>query len=143
MLLELDYVVETHDSIIAKNGGLPGFASGGVGGVEAALGRVDTHAYYRGLDDAFGIAAMYAVAIARGHVFNDANKRTGLACALAYLDQQDITIAVQPQLEEVMVEVAQGVIDQAQLADILSTLWEGQAGNPGDSDTDPDSQDGG
>jgi death-on-curing family protein len=31
---------------------------------------------YAELDDIFDIAAMYAVAIARGHVFNDANKRT-------------------------------------------------------------------
>ncbi|MGN7981296.1 type II toxin-antitoxin system death-on-curing family toxin [Burkholderia sp. 22313] len=41
--------------------------------------------HYAGLDDVFGIAATYAVAIARGHVFNDANKRTGLTCALTYM----------------------------------------------------------
>jgi death-on-curing protein len=28
---------------------------------------------YRQLSDVFDIAAMYAVALARGHVFNDAN----------------------------------------------------------------------
>jgi death-on-curing protein len=30
------------------------------------------------MNDVFDVAAMYAVAIARGHVFNDANKRTAL-----------------------------------------------------------------
>ncbi|WP_322065751.1 Fic family protein [Burkholderia ubonensis] len=63
-------------------GGLGGFAHGGRGGVEAALHRVENHAHYAGLDDVFGIAATYATAIARGRVFNDANKRTGLTCAL-------------------------------------------------------------
>ncbi|WP_261318313.1 type II toxin-antitoxin system death-on-curing family toxin [Burkholderia cepacia] len=52
----------------------------GRGGVESALHRVENHAHYAGLDDVFGIAATYATAIARGHVFNDANKRTGLTC---------------------------------------------------------------
>jgi death-on-curing protein len=77
-LLNLDYVVTIHDEIIRDFGGLGGFAHGGFGGVEAALNRVANHAHYAGLDDVFGIAATYAEAIARGHVFNDANKRTVL-----------------------------------------------------------------
>ncbi|PRF31372.1 hypothetical protein C6Q21_18465 [Burkholderia multivorans] len=56
-------------------GGLPGFAGVGRGGVDAALARVENHAIYNGINDVFGIAAMYTVAIARGHVFNDGNKR--------------------------------------------------------------------
>ncbi|WP_250464388.1 type II toxin-antitoxin system death-on-curing family toxin [Caballeronia sp. GAFFF2] len=83
MLLNAEFVIVAHDDILAWEGGLPGFAQAGPGGVDAVLARVENHAHYAGLDDIFGIAAMYAVAIARGHVFNDGNKRTALVCALA------------------------------------------------------------
>lgn len=121
-LLNVDFVIAVHDEIISELGGLPGLASGGIGGVEAALARVESHAYYAGLDDVFGIAALYAVAISRGHVFNDANKRTALTCALTYLDQQGITVQERAALEEIMVDVAQGNINQDEMAAILSAL---------------------
>jgi death-on-curing protein len=107
-------------------GGLPGFAQAGPGGVEAVLARVENHAHYAGLDDVFGIAAMYAVAIARGHVFNDGNKRTALVCALTYLSVQGYdlssTLEIEDDLVEVMVEVAEGKIEREELADYLSVI---------------------
>lgn len=73
-MIKADMVVEIHDLILSTE---PGLAGGhGRGPVEGALARVENHIQYAGLDDIFDIAAMYAVAIARGHVFNDANKRT-------------------------------------------------------------------
>ncbi|WOD18813.1 hypothetical protein [Paraburkholderia kirstenboschensis] len=60
-MLDLDYVVTVHDEIRAELGGLAGYAAGGRGGVEAAPQRIENHAHYNGLDDVFGIAAMYAV----------------------------------------------------------------------------------
>ncbi|AJX15979.1 type II toxin-antitoxin system death-on-curing family toxin [Burkholderia ubonensis] len=123
-MLDLDYVITIHDEIIRDLGGLGGFAHGGRGGVEAALHRVENHAHYAGLDDVFGIAATYATAIARGHVFNDANKRTGLTCALTYLEQQGITIPRLADLEEIMVEVADGQVTSEELAEYLSAVWE-------------------
>lgn len=76
--------------------------------VEAAISRVANHAYYNGLNDVYGIAALYAQAIARGHVFNDANKRTGLTCALTYLQSQGIRIKRDPILEDATVMLADG-----------------------------------
>ncbi|MGE6213320.1 type II toxin-antitoxin system death-on-curing family toxin [Comamonas aquatica] len=122
-MLDIDYVIAIHDEIIDDLGGLPGFANAGRGGVESALNRVANHAAYEGLDDVFGIAALYGVAIARGHIFNDANKRTGLACALTYLEQEGFELSASPALEEVMVEVAQGVIDRDTFAEVLYALW--------------------
>lgn len=122
-MLDIDYVIAIHDEIIDDLGGLPGFANAGRGGVESALNRVSNHAAYEGLDDVFGIAALYGVAIARGHIFNDANKRTGLACALTYLEQEGFELSASPALEEVMVEVAQGVIDRDTFAEVLYALW--------------------
>lgn len=75
------------------------------------------------MDDVFEAAAMYAVALARGHVFNDANKRTALVSALTYLETEGITLRRSAQLEEIMVDVAQGLVTDRDLADILFSLY--------------------
>lgn len=62
------------------------------------------------------------MAIARGHVFNDANKRTALASALAYLESEGLVLARSSQLEDVMVDVAQGLLDEQELAEMLRAL---------------------
>lgn len=123
-MLDLDFVIAVHDEILGELGGLPGFAGGDSGRLEAALERVANQAYYNGIDDVFGIAAMYAVAIARGHPFADANKRTGLACCLTYLDQQGYPIPEVPEFEDAMVGVAEGQIDHDLFSAFISTLWE-------------------
>jgi death on curing protein len=127
MLLDANFVITVHDVILEAEGGLPGFAHAGLGGVEAVLTRVENHAHYAGLDDVFGIAALYAVAIARGHVFNDGNKRTALVCALAYLDLEghDLpsTPAIEVELVELMVEVAEGQVEQDDLANFLANAY--------------------
>jgi death on curing protein len=124
MPLNAQYVINVHDGILAAEGGLPGYAQAGIGGVDAILTRVENHAHYAGLTDVFGVAAMYAVAIARGHVFNDGNKRTAMVCALTYLQRQGFPIAgtqdIDDDLVEVMVDVAAGNIDSPLLADYLS-----------------------
>lgn len=78
---------------------------------------------------------MYAVALARGHVFNDANKRTALVTALTYLSLQGIDIPRSDLLEEIMVDVAEGQIDQQDLAWLLYSLAPG-GDAPGDYDFD-------
>jgi len=128
-MLDLDFVVTVHDEIIAKLGGLAGYAGGGIGGVESALARVENHALYAGLDDVFGIAALYAEAIACGHVFNDANKRTGLACALAYLDEQGFEVRDDSVLENATVWLAEGEMSREDFANLLSILSHPQATN--------------
>jgi len=65
---------------------------------------------------------MYAVALARGHVFNDANKRTALGTALTYLSLQGIDMPRDDLLEEMMVDVAEGNLAQADLAELLYSL---------------------
>lgn len=119
-MLSAKEVIAIHDLIIADGGGLAG--DHGLGAVEGALSRVMNHIAYAGMDDVFEIAAMYAVAIARGHVFNDANKRTALVSALAYLDREGIKVRQTMQLEAVMLDVAQGTLDERGLADVLYSL---------------------
>jgi death on curing protein len=125
-LLDADFVVAIHDEIIAQLGGLAGFASGGRAGVESALNRIVNHAEYAGLNDVLGIAALYAEAIARGHVFNDGNKRTALTCSLAYLASQGIHVKKDPILEDATVMLARGTWgydDFAWLLGLLAGIW--------------------
>lgn len=124
MLLDAKYVTTIHDEIIAELGGLPGLAGGQIGPLESALARIENHATYAEINDVFGIAALYAVAIARGHVFNDGNKRTGLTCALTYLAQQGIDLQEFAPMEDVMVAVAEGALGAEDLADFFGALWD-------------------
>ena len=119
-MLDAKFVVVTHDELIARLGGLPGLAGGGIGGVESALQRVQNHAHYAGLNDALGIAALYAEA--RGHVFNDGNKRTALACAVAYLEAQGIHVRRDPLLEDATVMLAEGKWNYEDFAWLLGLL---------------------
>jgi|JI9StandDraft_2_1071091.scaffolds.fasta_scaffold246562_1 death-on-curing protein len=110
-------VCEIHDEILRSEAGVQGY--GGAAKIEGALGRIDNAVVYEGLDDVFGIAAMYAIAIARGHCFADANKRTALVTALTYLQLQGFDVDRDEELEEIMVDVAQGVIGRDELADLF------------------------
>ena len=65
---------------------------------------------------------MYAVAIARGHAFNDGNKRTALVSALTYLKDNGIELRRSDELEDVMVEVAQGLLGEKDLAQVFLAL---------------------
>lgn len=87
------------------------------------MARVQMHAQYGDLEDVFGIAGLYAEAIARGHVFNDGNKRTALVCALTYLLDQGIFIPTVPEMDEVMVMLADGDIEGWVFGSFLHAVW--------------------
>jgi death on curing protein len=116
-MIDAETFIEIHDYILSTEQGLPG--GHGRGPVEGALARIENRILYAELDDVFDIAAMYAVAIARGHVFNDANKRTALVTALTYLALQGVELAREPFLEDIMVYVAEGQLDEQELASLL------------------------
>ena len=115
-----EMVMEIHDLILSTESGLDG--GHGIGPLEGALGRISSHLQYAEVEDIYEVAALYAVALARGHVFNDANKRTALVTALTYLQIQGVDIPRSDDLEEVMVDVAEGRLDARSLADIFYSL---------------------
>lgn len=121
-MLDIDFVLTVHDEIILEFGGLAGFAGGGLGAVQSALDRIENHALYAGLDDVLGIASLYAEAIARGHVFNDGNKRTALTCAIAYMEQQGFHVKRDPVLEDATVMLAEGTWTRDDFAWALGLL---------------------
>jgi death-on-curing protein len=119
-MITWEKVLEIHDLILEDEPGLSGHH--GSDAIQGALSRIESRILYENLDDVFEIAAMYAIAISRGHIFNDANKRTALLTCLTYLSIQGIDIPRDDYLEEIMVEVAQGKIELKELSDILYSI---------------------
>lgn len=114
-------VVVIHDFILDREPGVKGMNRGAL---EGALGRIESKKTYENLIDVFEIAGMYAEAIARGHAFSDANKRTGLMSALTYLVLEGFLIKRTRALEDIMVDVAEGKLNYLDLANIFSSLAE-------------------
>ena len=85
--------------------------------LEAALYRIENHAFYGGVTGIFDIAALYGIAIAQGHVFNDANKRTAFLSMITFLDQNGFDLIVPPsEVVDVMVDVAEDRMAMAELS---------------------------
>jgi death on curing protein len=112
-LLTLDEILAIHEDRIRKYGGSSGIRDLGllesaIGYVEATVGGTYLHS---SLDE---MAAAYLFAICRNHPFIDGNKRTALACALAFLGLNDITIACNPdELYDLVIGVAEGRVSKA------------------------------
>lgn len=67
-------IIGIHQRMIVAYGGLAGYAD--PGRIESMATRILNRHIYEGEDDIYILAAAYLLAIARGHCFNDANKRT-------------------------------------------------------------------
>ena len=115
-LLDAALVEAVHDTVL-NPGELQGMA--GDKSLDGALARVDNRLVYGMIEDVFGLAAAYAVAIATGHVFNDANKRTAYRVMLSCLDLNDIAITHDTvEAGDLIRRVAQRQVDEDDLA-----LW--------------------
>lgn len=75
-VINAEQVIYFHDFIIDSNE-LKGQAKDK--SIEAVIERVTNRLQYGFISDVFDLAASYAVFIAKGHCFNDANKRTAAA----------------------------------------------------------------
>ena len=83
-----DLVVAIHEALLEKWGGDEGGGHRGEGyeGVEAAVQAVK-NSYYETLAE---LGAAYAVYIVQGHVFQDGNKRTGMAAMLVFYEDNGV-----------------------------------------------------
>lgn len=108
-----------HDHIIDASGGSRGFHDEGL--IKSAIARpmhsvMGEDAY----PDVFSKAAALLDAIARNHGFRDGNKRTAMAAAALYLEQNDIKIAFTNQeYEAIMLHV---VNDKPSIEEIKAWL---------------------
>ncbi|ECJ2274498.1 type II toxin-antitoxin system death-on-curing family toxin [Salmonella enterica subsp. diarizonae] len=89
-LVSSQEVIEFHDRLIIRDGGVPGMAE--PGRADAIIHRVLNMHYYEGITDVYDLASVYLVSIARGHIFNDANKRTALFVAQVFLKRNGVEI---------------------------------------------------
>lgn len=93
------------------------------GRAEAIIHRVHNLVHYEGMHNVFDLAAAYWVAIARGHIFNDGNKRTAFFTTMAFLKRNGVLIRDEGNtLEELTVQAATGELTPVQLAQILREL---------------------
>ncbi len=99
--------IRVHDEQLQRYGGDDGFLD--EGRLEAALGRAATAYGYMSDCSLEDLAALMAIAIAKGHPFVDGNKRTACALALMFLQFNGIEInAMNDELATVFERVAKG-----------------------------------
>jgi death-on-curing protein len=113
LFLTLDEVLAIHEDRIRKYGGSSGARDLQL--LHSAIGNVE--ATFRGTflnHTLFEMAAAYLYGICRNHPFLDGNKRTALACALAFLGMNDVAIECNPEeLYDLVIGVAEGRISKA------------------------------
>ena len=114
-LLPPALVEAIHDAIL-NPGELPGRALDK--SLEAALARVDNRLAYGMIGDVFDLAAAQVIAIARGHCFNDGNKRTAYRCLVVCLDLNGIQLNWNTvETGQTIIRCAMGQMDEGDLAD--------------------------
>lgn len=88
--------------------------------LEGALARVDNRLIYGMIGDIFDLAAAYATAIATGHCFNDANKRTAYRAMLVCLRLNGVTITHDTaEAGDRIIALAQRLIGEEEMAEWL------------------------
>lgn len=114
-------VIALHDYVLKYYAGVAGMQDSGR--AEAIITRVMNRQYYEGVQDIFEIAATYWVAIARGNIFADANKRTSLNTTMLFLKRNNIQVYDRPELVELTVMAATGEADISFLASQLRAFF--------------------
>lgn len=100
------------DEVIAiQKSTLPHSGQPNRGRLEGALNRVDNLLLYEGCEDLFKFAAMYMVAIAKSHAFNDANKRTAFQAASVFLLMNGYELNTSMELVKLTIFAATGEAD--------------------------------
>lgn len=113
-------IIHLHDRAIQNYGGLAGIASPGK--IEAIIARVINHSLYEGVDDLHSLAAMYCIAIARGHAFVDGNKRTALNASVLFFLRNGIRLHSVRGLDDIIVKVATGELGWTELTEVFRTM---------------------
>jgi death-on-curing protein len=114
--LNADVLQAVHLEQLAEHGGAAGTRDEGL--FESALARPQNLALY-GEPDVFGLAAAYAVGLAKNHPFIDGNKRTAYVAMELFLVLNGVELTADDASATLtMLAVAAGDIDEPALA-----LW--------------------
>jgi len=123
--LDAEDVMAIHDGQIRDYGGSYGVRDTGL--LESAVAQ--SQASFDGQflhSDLAEMAAAYLFHIIKNHPFVDGNKRTGLSCALTFLNINGVPIpGPTPMLFNLALDVAEGFCDKQEAADILRSVATG------------------
>ena len=112
-LLRAWELVHLNQRLLKQYGGLnTGVTPERIALIEALCDRVLSICNYEGLTDVADIAAVYCEAIARGHAFTDANKRTAINAVYLFLHRNGIKTQVPTNLADEVVRVATASTDR-------------------------------
>lgn len=115
--LDLGMVIDIHDYVLELDQiGLPGISQDK--SIDGALHRVINRHQYEGVDDILSLAASYGMAIATGHTFNDANKRTAFTAMDVFLRMNGYQIDMdKSEIIELMVATANSELSHDELTE--------------------------
>lgn len=119
-LFKANELAHLNERLIKRYGGL--FASTSnerLERVDALCQRVQMIIQYEKLDCSVEIAAAYTEAIARGHVFADANKRTAVNALYLFLHRNGIKTKVPDGLADIIVNLASGALTRDAFASYI------------------------
>lgn len=115
----------TEDEVIKiQNKTLPNSGDPNVDKLAGAIGRVQSLIDYEGCDGVFDLAGMYlvAIAIAKAHAFNDANKRTAFQASTIFLKLNGVKLFPSVYLVKLTILAAMGEFDYRQVSSTLRIL---------------------
>ncbi|WP_049292573.1 type II toxin-antitoxin system death-on-curing family toxin [Franconibacter helveticus] len=115
--ISAEEIVLFHDKLLSVTPGVAGMADSGR--AEALLYRVLNKYEYEGITDIWLLAAMHLLAISRGHIFNDGNKRTALFITLLFLKRNGITLPANSAYVQMTVDAAAGLLSLEEIAQRL------------------------
>ena len=115
--ISADEIIHFHDRILQVTPGVPGMPDRGR--AEALLYRVLNKHIYEGVDDIYLLAAMHLLAISRGHIFNDGNKRTALFITLLFLRRNGINLPASGKFVDLTVNAATGRLSAEDISNQL------------------------
>ena len=117
--LSLEDVLEIHQMQLERYGGSDGIRSMPL--LESAIAMPQSTFDGQFLHhDLFEMAAAYAYHIAENQPFIDGNKRTGLACALVFLEINGIeTDDSEGKFYQAMIDIANKKVDKKSFAEML------------------------
>lgn len=120
LIIETAHVIKVHDRIIGSHE-LQGLAKDK--SLDAVLDRVHNRLQYGFVADVFDLAACYGAFIAKGHCFNDANKRTAASILYLVLSLNQVRIEFSDlTLGEWIIDVATDKKTEIELAGWLRGL---------------------
>lgn len=119
--LTIEQVIELHDEMLKRYGGLPGIRDKNLlwSAIDAPKAALFGQEMYPSINEK---AAAYLYHLVCNHPFNDANKRTGYATTLVFLEVNNAKqIFKKEDLEYLVIEVAKGKESKARITKFLES----------------------